>query len=352
MELKTRVTIKDVAEAAGVSTQTVSRVLNNRPDVAAETFQRVQEIIKQLGFVPNALVRSLIQGRSYTLGVVAYGLEYFGPSRTLTGIEKQANELGYSIFLTLLHQPEPDNIEQLINNLLARQVDGIIWAVPEYGDNRAWAQTKSLDFPVPMIFVRGMTKPTSLPIIGIDNQAMGYLATKHLLEGGGERIGLITGPLTWWEARERQRGWQDALLAHDLSIDERMMVEGDWSAPSGEQGLHKLLAQNPDLDAVFASNDQMALGVLYAAHRLGRRVPEDLSVAGVDNIPESAHFWPPLTTVRQRLQEAGALAVLKLDRIIRMVKRPSQNLDETVPNITFLQPELIIRESSRPMSSP
>ncbi len=348
---KSRVTIKDVAGAAGVSTQTVSRVLNNRPDVAPETFQRVEEVIKQLGFVPNALVRSLIQGRSHTLGVVAYGLEYFGPSRTLAGIEKQANELGYSIFLSLLHRPNPDDIEQLFRNLLARQVDGIIWAVPEYEDNRAWVEEKSLDFPVPMIFVRGMTKPTAVPIVGIDNQAIGYLATEHLLATGARRIGIVTGPLTWWEARERQRGWQEALTVHGLEVNDRLMVEGDWNAPSGERGLHQLLAQNTDLDAVFASNDQMALGILYAAHRLGRRVPEDLSVVGVDNIPESAHFWPPLTTVRQRLQEAGAQAVMELDQMIQMVKRPQQNQDQVVPNVTLLQPELIIRESSRLLAS-
>lgn len=345
---KNRITIKDVAEAAGVSTQTVSRVLNNRPDVAPETFQRVESVIKQLGFVPNALVRSLIQGRSYTLGVVASSLEYFGPSRTLTGIEKQANQLGYSVLLSLLHRPEPDDIEQLFNSLLARQVDGIIWAVPEIEENRSWAQEKSLDFPVPMIFVRGMTKPTAVPIVGIDNRAIGYLATEHLLAGGARRIGIITGPLTWWEARERQRGWQEALWAHGREAAESLMVKGDWNAPSGERGLHLLLDQNADLDAVFASNDQMALGVLYAIHQLKRRVPDDLAVVGVDNIPESAHFWPPLTTIRQRLQEAGAQAVLELDQIIQATKRPSTQADSTIPNVTLLEPELIIRESSRP----
>jgi LacI family transcriptional regulator len=348
---KSRVTIRDVAEAAGVSTQTVSRVLNNRPDVAPETFQRVAGIIKQLDFVPNALVRSLIQGRSHTLGVVAHGLEYFGPSRTLTGIEKQANQLGYSILLSLLHRPEPDEVEQLFNSLLARQVDGIIWAVPEHEDNRSWVQQKILNFPVPIIFVRGMTKPTSVPIVGIDNQAIGYLATAHLLAGGARHIGIITGPLTWWEASERWRGWQEALQAQGRPAAGRLVVEGDWNAPSGERGLQHLLAQNPGLDAVFASNDQMALGVLYAAHRLGRRVPEDLSVVGVDNIPESAHFWPPLTTVRQRLQEAGAQAVLELDQMIQAAGRPPENQDGPIPNVTLLEPELIIRESSRPVAA-
>src|SRR5574341_1429137 len=184
MAHKRRVTIREVAEAAGVSTQTVSRVMNDRPDVAPETFQRVQQVIKDIGYAPNVLARSLIQGRSHTLGVVAYGLEYFGPSRVLTGIEQQANELGYSIFLNLLHQPETNNVDHLLNSLLARQVEGIIWAVPEIGNNRTWAREKTPDLPVPVMFVSGMAGPTSLPLVGIDNHAIGRLATEHLLAGG------------------------------------------------------------------------------------------------------------------------------------------------------------------------
>jgi LacI family transcriptional regulator len=351
MAQKRRMTIKEVAEAAGVSTQTVSRVLNNRPDVAPETFQRVQQVIKETGYAPNVLARSLIRGRTHTLGVVAYGLEYFGPSRVLTGIERQADEIGYSIFLNLLHQPETSDVAHLLNNLFARQVDGIIWAIPEIGDNRSWAQAKSLDFPVPAIFVSGMTGQTSLPLVGVDNRAVGHLATEHLLAGGARRIGIITGPLKWWEAQQRQQGWRETLETHGLAVEDRLVAVGDWNARSGEQGLYQLLAQCPDLDAVFASNDQMALGVLHGAHRLGRRVPEDLSVVGVDNIPESAHFWPPLTTVRQRLREAGAQAVQELHLMIQKAKQSQHGQNGAIPNIALLQPELIVRESSRPSAS-
>jgi LacI family transcriptional regulator len=309
----------------------------------------VRNAIDQLGYAPNALARSLIKGRSYTLSVVAYGLEYFGPSRTLSGIEQQANELGYSILLNLLHQAEPGNIDQLFNSLLSRQVDGIIWAVPEIGANRAWVQSKGLDFPVPMIFVRGMTKPTTLPIVAIDNRAIGRLATEHLLAGGAQRVGIITGPLSWWEARERHQGWRDALTAHGFEAEDRLIVEGDWSAVSGEQGLHRLLAQSPDVDAIFASNDQMALGVLHAAHQLGQRVPDDLSIVGVDNIPESAHFWPPLTTVRQGLREAGAEAVREIVQMIQRSEGSWRSQDGTLANVVLQQPDLVVRESSRPL---
>jgi LacI family transcriptional regulator len=345
---KKRVTVKEVAEAAGVSTQTVSRVVNNHPDVAPDTFLRVQQIIKQTGYAPNVLARSLIQGRSYTLGVVAYGIKYFGPSRVLTGIEQQAADMGYSIFLNLIHEPELGDVQALLENLSARQVDGIIWAVPEIGNNRLWAQAQDTDLQVPAIFISGMEQPTSLPLVGIDNRAIGRVASEHLLAGGAKRVGIITGPLDWWEARQREQGWRETLQAHNIIPDKRWTVVGDWTATSGEQSLYQLLAQSPDIEAIFVSNDQMALGVLHAAHRLGKRIPDDLSIVGVDNMPESAHFWPPLTTVRQRLLESGAQVVTELDRLIRNAKQT--NPLSSSPAVTLLQPELIVRESSRPVS--
>ena len=138
-----RVTIREVAQAAGVSTQTVSRVLNDRPDVAPETYERVQRVIADTGYRPNMLARSLIQGRTHILGVVAYGLEYFGPSRIITGIEQQAAAMGYSISLTLIHRPETDEVEDLLAGLAARQVDGVLWAIPEIADNRRWLRSNA-----------------------------------------------------------------------------------------------------------------------------------------------------------------------------------------------------------------
>lgn len=346
MRPRRRLTIREVAEAAGVSTQTVSRVINNRPDVAPETFERVQRIIADTGYAPNMLARGLIQGRSRTLGVVAYGLEYFGPTRVLTGIEQQAAEMGYSMSLNLIHQPEMDGVDGLLNSLSARQVDGIIWAIPEVSHNRTWSHTKGPDFPVPVLLVGGMSGQSSLPSIAIDNRAIGRLATEHLLDGGARRIGIITGPLSWWEARERQRGWRETLEAHGLPVDATLVVEGDWTAKSGEDGLDRLLDTAPDIDAVFASNDQMALGVLHGAHRQGRPIPDDLSVVGVDNIAEGSHYWPSLTTVHQPLRDAGALAVQTIDVLI---KRSSDGVPgaSTIERNRLLAPELIVRESSR-----
>lgn len=344
---KRRVTIKDVAEAAGVSTQTVSRVMNNHPDVSPQTLARVQKIIKETGYAPNSLARGLIKGRSHSLGVVGYGLEYFGPSRVLTGIEMQAAEMGYSISLNLLHQPETSDVDGLLNSLLARQVDGIIWAIPEIGQNRHWAGERSKDFEVPLAFIGGREPQGTFAVAGVDNQAIGRLATAHLLAGGARRVGIITGPLDWAEAQDRQRGWRETLASQGLPIDERLIVTGDWRPKSGEEGLEQLLQRTPDLEAVFASNDQMALGALHAAHRLGRRIPEDLAIVGVDNSPGSAHYWPPLTTVRQGLQAAGALSVQVLDGLIRESQTSHQ---PPTPTRNLLQPELMVRESTRPVA--
>jgi len=333
-----------------VSTQTVSRVLNNRPDVASETFERVQQIIADTGYAPNMLARSLTQGRSHSLGVVAFGLEYFGPSRVLTGIEQQAAEMGYSISLNLLHDPATMDVGEVFSSLLGRQVDGIIWTIPEIGGNRAWSHERNPNLHVPVTLVGNMAALSSLPSIGIDNRAIGRMATEHLIAGGARRIAIVTGPPGWSETEERLDGWRETLDDHGIGDADRRVIEGDWGARSGELALERLMEEFPDVDAIFASNDQMALGVLHGALRTGRRVPDDLSVVGVDDIPESSHFWPSLTTVHQPLRDAGAQAVEEVDRAIR---REGSGRTQVVqaPSVTLLQPSLVVRDSSRPVSA-
>jgi LacI family transcriptional regulator len=196
------------------------------------------------------------------------------------------------------------------------------------------------------MLVGGMFGKTHLPSIAIDNTAIGCLATEHLIAGGVRHLGIVTGPLTWWEAQQRLGGWRQTIEATGRQVEESLIVEGDWTVSSGEQGLYRLLEACPDIDAIFASNDQMALGVLHAAHRIGRRVPEELSVVGVDNIAEASHFWPPLTTVYQPLADAGVLAVKAIDQQITR-SRQTRRSHEPLPEMTLLRPELIIRESSR-----
>ena len=343
-----RVTIREVAQAAGVSMQTVSRVLNDRPDVAPDTYERIQRIITDTGYSPNLIARGLTQGRSHVIGVVAFGLDYFGPSRVLTGIEQRAADTGYAISLNLTHRPETSDVYGILNSLFARQVDGVIWAIPQVGSNLDWSHQRAPHLPVPVVLVGGMAGQTSLPSIGIDNRAIGRLATEHLLAGGARHIGLITGPLSWWEARERAAGWRETISSSAFAGAIGPVFEGDWTAASGEQGLRHLLETFPDLDAVFASNDQMALGVLHAAHVLGRRVPDDLSVVGVDNLAEGSHYWPPLTTVHQPLRDAGVLAVNGVDDAIRRIALRRSLPKAPEPRTILLEPDLIVRESSRP----
>jgi LacI family transcriptional regulator len=348
LETSKRLTIRDVAAAAGVSTQTVSRVLNDRPDVAPETLSRVREVIKRTGYAPNMVARSLIQGRSHVLGVVASGIEYFGPSRIITGIERQAAAMGYSITLSLVLEPQTEDVERVLHGLRSRQVDGVVWAIPEIGKNRAWCRRQSSRLPVPVVLVGGMTGRAYLPSIGIDNETIGRIATDYMIAGGATTVGIITGPSSWWEAGERLCGWRQSLEAHGMKAPDSLVFEGDWTASSGERGLGELLDRHPEIDAVFASNDQIALGVLQQAHRRGKKIPDELSVVGVDDIEEAAHFWPPLTTLRQPLYESGVLAVQEVDRLIGR-EQASRSLPESPLDTKLFTPELVVRESSRPV---
>lgn len=336
------ITIKQVAHEAGVSTQTVSRVLNNRPDVAAATRRRVQQVIEQLGYRPSAIARSLIRRRSHTLGVVTAGLRYIGPSQTLNGITAQAEAMGYSLLLKKLPKFDTDDIEPILNALLSRQVDGIIWAVPEIGNNHNWLVGRLPHLPVPIIFLT-MRQQSNLSVVAVDNYMGGRLATAHLLEQGHRHIGHITGPLSWWEAKQRQAGWRDALAEAGLLPADNRWAEGNWSSESGESAIRQLLDQYPEMDAVFAANDQMALSVLYVACQKGMRVPQDLAVVGFDSIPEAAYFCPPLTTIHQNLHELGATAVQQVVQMIEANRTPENSYK---PEIIWLKPQLIIRESS------
>jgi LacI family transcriptional regulator len=339
-----KITIRDVAAAAGVSHQTVSRVLNDHPDVADETRQRVLQVIEELDYRPSAIARSLTQQRSHTLAVVTAGLDYAGPSRTLSGITEQAERMGYALLLKELARFDAQDLQPLLKALIARQIEGLIWAVPEVGDNRAWLDDQLEGFPAPMVFIT-MQARSDVTIIAVDNYAGGRMATEHLLQQGYRHVAHITGPLDWWEARQRKAGWHDALRDAGIPPDKGQVEVGDWSSASGEAAIGHLLERHPDLDAVFVGNDQMALGVLQTACRHGIRVPHDLAVVGFDGLPEAAHYWPPLTTIYQDQPCLGRLAVQEMVRVI--------NTDETKieARCTILQPELIVRESSVPPQS-
>lgn len=343
MHLKTgRATIKEVASAAGVSTQTVSRVINDRPDVSPETRKRVQEIIDSLGYQPSALARSLIRQRSYTLGVVTAGLKYIGPSRTLSGITSAAEEAGYSLLLKELPHFSANNIAPIFQTLISRHVDGIIWAVPEVGENRNWVNKLSLDLNLPIVYL-AMESKEKICVVSINNYLGGQLAMSHLIEQGYRHIGHISGPLDWWEARERMAAWKDSLAGTSLVVEECHCAEGNWSSASGAQAIEKLFEQYSEMDAVFVANDQMALGVMQFACRRAIRIPDDLGVVGFDDIPESAFFWPPLTTIQQDQYNVGEVAV---EEIIKIIESGWQEQEPVRPKSIMLAPTLVVRKSS------
>lgn len=324
-----------------MSTQTVSRVMNKVSYVSDETRQRVEGVVERLGYRPSTLARSLIQQRSYTLGVVTFGLEYIGPSRTLNGIADQADKLGYMLLMKEIDNFDTNNLHDILDSLLARQVDGILWAAPEIGNNHAWLDDELENVPVPVLFL-AMQPRMGISSVATDNYQGAVMATQHLLDKGKKRVGHISGPMTWWEAQERKRGWRETLEKAGLDAPEQFCTEGNWSSASGEQAFLQLHEAFPYMDSVFVANDQMALSVLREAHRQGIRVPDQLAVIGFDNLPESAHFYPSLTTISQDLQLLGEEAI---QRIVEMIQARQNNQSITAQS-RFIQPSLVIREST------
>lgn len=336
MSKPSRVSIQDVAAAAGVSAQTVSRVVNNSPSVSDATRKKVHTLIEAMGYRANMLGRSLLHGKTRTLGVVCSGIGHTGGSRFLQGITRAATQAGYSLNLKGIETQGNHDIPALLDQLLQWQVDGILWAPPEIGSNRDWLGTE-FRLPVPLVLLSMAERPgfTSLTI---DNYQVGILATRHLLAQGRKRIAHIAGPQTWWEAKERKRGWEDALQEAGISV--RPCMEANWNPGLAAQALADLLEQDPQIDAVFAANDHMALGVLKEAQRRGLKIPEDLAVIGVDNLAETAFYQPALTTIENDQSAIGELAVHTL---VAQIEGSAVDLSE---RRFCLTPRLILRESA------
>jgi LacI family transcriptional regulator len=343
MVTKKKATIYEVAREAGVSRQTVSRVINGRPDVAPETRKRVKEVIEKLGYRPSAIARSLSQRRSYTFGVVTAGLKYIGPSRTLSGITEQSEELGYGLLLKELTSFSANNVHPLLQWFIAHQVDGIIWAAPEIGENRSWLDTLLGEIHIPILFLT-MEKRKDVSVVSIDNYLGAKEITNHLIGLGRKNIGHVSGPLDWWEARQRKQGWMDALSEKGFPCTDKMWTEGNWSSKSGKLAFQELYEKFPEMDAVFVGNDQMACSVLQTAFEKNIRVPQDLAVAGFDGIAESEFFSPALTTVFQNQHDLGCTAVQEL---ANLVENRLEGEGEIKPRQILLEPELLVRQSTQ-----
>ena len=320
----------DVAELAGVSHQTVSRVLHESSQVRGDTRERVLAAIAELNYRPNSVARALATGRSKTLGVVTFDTTLYGPASTLLGIEHAAHDAGYGVSISSLRALNRDTVLAAIQQLRGQGVDGIAVIAPMREGVEALRDVRS-DFA--MVAVQAGPS-ASIPVATVDQMAGAAAATRHLLQLGHKTVWHLAGPIDWKEAEERIAGWRSVLESAGVPIP--TVLRGDWTPRSGyELGRDLLLIRG--LTAVFVANDQMALGLLRLLRESGRDVPRDLSVVGFDDIPEAAYFTPPLTTIRQDFTELGRRCLqILLGRIE----------GEKVPKRVVVQPELVVREST------
>jgi LacI family transcriptional regulator len=330
-------TIREVAESAGVSYATVSHVINNTRLVSPETRERVVAAMAALNYRPNALARSLRQGKTNTIGLVLPDSANPFFAEISRGIEDEAFKKGYSVFLC---NTELDMQRELfyVDVLSKKQVDGIIFVAA--GD-----QADSLDFLVrrnmPVVMIDRNVPNVEIDAVLTDNQLGGFLATSHLLELGHKRIACIAGPSSITPSAERIIGYRKALEEASLSYDEKLILRGDYHAQSGMEITHSILSMDPRPTAIFALNDLMAIGALRAAAEAGCSVPGDLAVIGYDDLEIARFTNPPLTTIAQPKKEIGAQAVnLLVDRMSRKSRPPSR---------LVLAPELIVRGSTQPL---
>ncbi len=282
----------DVARRAGVSHQTVSRVLNEHPNVRPETRARVVAAIGELGYRRNDAARALVTGRSRVLGVIAPRSTLFGPVSMLAAFDEQAAAAGFAVSVGQVRTLDRAAIDQAVQRHLDQRVAGLVVLAPVPSVEQA---LDGLPAGLPHVLING-DPARSASTVRIDQVAGARLATRHLLDAGHHTVWHVSGPDDWYDAAGRVQGWRAELAA--AGIEAPPLMGGDWSAASGFRA-GQLLARMPEVTAVFAANDAMATGVLRAMAEHGRSVPGDVSVVGFDDSPESGYLIPPLTTVRQ-----------------------------------------------------
>jgi DNA-binding LacI/PurR family transcriptional regulator len=320
----------DVARVAGVSHQTVSRVINGMPNIRPATRERVEAAIKELGYRPNLAARALVTKRSATIGIIGTESGLYGPNSIHRSVEEAARTAGYFAGSVGLKEITPDALTDAIEHLMRQSVEGIVMIA---GQRQALELIHQHDLGVPFVVVEGDLSRAKFAV-GVDQHRGAYDATRHLIDLGHTNIAHITGPSDWTEAEARCQGWRDALDA--AGLDSSRVYVGDWTAARGyEVGLE--LARDAEITAVFVANDQMSIGLLRALHETGRAVPADVSVVGFDDVPESGFLVPPLTTVRQNFAEVGRRAIAVLNSAI---------LDQEENLERLIDPELVLRDST------
>ncbi|MCF6476164.1 LacI family transcriptional regulator [Nonomuraea sp. MG754425] len=304
--------LRDVAARADVSFQTVSKVLNGKGAVAPATRRRILDAAEELGYVPNALARSLQSRSSLTLGVITVDFASATPARFLVGIEREARQHGLSVLLSSL-EPDGSDCVRYLRVLMERRVDGIIMNAPATEEDEEVGRVLRTGPPaVSLHDIAG----GGVPRVSPESAGTAALPIRHLLALGHRRIAMVTGLRRQHSARRRTAVYRQVLAEHGVPYDPRLVEDGGWQVEGGYAATHRLLDRAGDLTAIYAQNDFMAVGVLNALHERGRRVPDDCSVVGCDDHPVAARTIPPLTTVRMPFFDTGAAAVrLLLDRV-------------------------------------
>lgn len=324
----------DVAHHAGVSQKTVSRVINHAPHVRPEIRERVLSAIVELGYRPNLAARALVTKRTHVIGVLVVGTRLYGPALRVFSLEQSAREMGYDLAVVALLDASPAEFHRGVQKLLARGVEGIVLEVPDHLGDVDAATFAGL----PIVSSVG-------PVPGVEHQTMvdshqvdaGRVATQHLLDLGHTRVVHVTGPLGWDVSQLRRDGWAEAMAA--VGVHDPEAIQGDWSARTGYR-IGAELAVRDDVTAVFAANDQLAIGLICALAEAGRSIPEDVSVVGFDDIPEAEFQMVPLTTIRT---DHGASAQRVLEDLVALIEgRDPVSASIDVPC------ELVVRRSTAP----
>lgn len=324
-----RPSIYDVAKHAGVSHMTVSRVLNGHPNIRESTRERVLKAIDEMNYTRSSIARALATRRAMRIGVLVDSPAQYGPNSTLRALESAARDVGYAISAFSITEDEETNIDTGVVELVTQGVDALCVIAPRASSlDLLRQQTTGL----PTIVIRA--EPDAVwHTAAVDQREGAALATNHLIGLGHRSIAHLAGPLDWYDAREREQGWRDAMVAAGLPV--LPTVIGDWTSDFGYDFGRSFDVGG--ITAVFASNDQMALGLVHGLAERGLSVPGDVSVVGFDDLPDSRHFLPPLTTIRQDFAALGALA---LQLVIAAIE------GEQGAQHDKIEPTLVVRSST------
>ena len=338
--MQSRTTIMDVAARAGVSRQTVSRVVNNKGEVSEPTRDRVLAAIEELGYRPNAAARSMVMGRTCTLGCISPSLIDYTFAHIIDSAQAEARRLGY--FVLAGSARTESEVEPLLEEMLHRQVDGLLVLNP-HADGRYRHFLPLIEKGMAVVYLNNTPRGEAISSVHCDDRDGGYQATRYLLDLGHTDIATILGPGNEECSLDRLDGHRQALSDVGVRYLPELTRQGDWSATSGYRATQHLLAAGHPISAIFAQNDQMAVGAIRALREAGRRLPNDVSVIGFDDIPLASYFDPPLTTLRQPMRETGERAVQLL---VETIQNPGRE-----PEQILIPARLLERASCAPWRS-